>query len=491
MTGTDCHLTGLAELPENIKLYADVWKNQPGYEGYLNDRVATLPEILAENGYNTLMSGKWHLGQEKDQIPAARGFQKSFSMLGGWANHYMFDPDGTFHPTPFTKDHEFVDFRSLKDFYSTDSFTTELIKQIDESDKSKPFFAYLPFMAPHWPLQAPKHLIEKYKGWYSEGPDVLRQKRLTRQKQLNLIDDETTVHEVVAVTPAPVKPLPTWNEMGPEEQAKSARSMEVFAAMVDSIDQNVGRVVEYLETNGQLDNTFIVFISDNGAAGAVLESAPFLSIQRESARYINNSLDNMGMHDSFVWYGPRWAQAATAPSRLSKGHVTEGGIRCPAIIRYPKLFREGGRVSNEFSTVMDILPTILDLAGVRPVGETFRGKRIELPRGVSWVNHFKFGSNIYGHNTMTGWTSLGQLAIRRGKFKAVFIPKPDNSNGWELFDLEADKGETHDLSEEQPDLLEELIKDWGRFSAETGVVELPEEYRYDSTQIMGRQYRTK
>lgn len=473
LSGTDNHIAGLGQMAETAARFPEYFQGKPGYEGYLNDHVAALPEILSDNGYRTIMSGKWHLGLTKERFPAARGFQKSFALLPGAGNHYAYEPTDKngnpvieFLPPLYAIDGEFYDYKQLENFYSSEYFATQLIKFLEEHEPKKPFFAYLPFTAPHWPLQAPKDVREKYKGFYDEGPDQLRAQRLQKQKELNLIDESTTVSPVITDEP-------DWDDLEPSERAKSARAMEIYAAMVEIMDENIGRVVNYLEKKGELNNTFIIFMSDNGAEGSILEAIPILSTQAP-VKYFDNSLENLGNKDSFYWYGPRWAQAATAPSKLSKGFITEGGIRCPAIIRYPKFVQEK-RISNEFSTVMDILPTFLDLAGIEPVGSSFRGKEVVIPRGVSWTNHLRFGSNIHGNTSFNGWELFSQRAVRRGYWKALYIPKEDQTSKWELYNLSKDKGETEDLADQYPDILNTLIEDWVKYEAETGVIVPPDD----------------
>src|SRR5690606_6166718 len=225
-------------------------------------------------------------------------------------------------------DREFTDIPA--DFYSSDYFATRLIEFLNEGEAAgddRPFFAYLPFSAPHCPLQAPDEDIARYRGRYDAGPDVLRDERLARLKALGLVAADTTVHPVVT-------DAPQWNELSDAERAFSARTMEVYAAMVDRIDQNVGRVVDYLKSAGRYDDTLVIFLSDNGAEGAIYEALPIVGprFTRVIAEHGDNSLENLGRPGSAIWYGPRWAQAATAPSRLVKGFTTEGGIRVPAFI---------------------------------------------------------------------------------------------------------------------------------------------------------------
>jgi arylsulfatase len=344
-----------------------------------------------------------------------------------------------------------------------------LIRFLDTDDK-RPFFAYLAFTAPHWPLQASDELIKKYKGQYDMGPDALRAARLEGQRRLGLLSPD--------VVAAPVTTnQKSWESMSHEERMFSAKTMEIYAAMVERMDDNIGRVIDYLRRTDQFDNTFILFMSDNGADGAILEAIPLQSIDKKVA-YYDNSYENIGSKSSFIWYGPRWAQAATAPYRMSKGYITEGGIRCPAIAHYGPLTKK--KVTHEFCTVMDILPTILELAGVTHPGTTFQGREVVLPRGKSWISHLRSDQPIYDeYQDFTGWELFGQRAIRRGNYKAVFIakrPYPDETK-WELYDLTHDKGELEDLAEEKPELLKELIELWVKYENEMGVFVAPDPYK--------------
>lgn len=361
-----------------------------------------------------------------------------------------------------------------KDFYSTTSFSDRLIDYLDErDDKDQPFFAYLPFTAPHWPLQAPRETIDKYKGLYDEGSAALRTKRLQRLIELGIIDKD--------VEPAPV-PVEQWEKMTPAERAESARKMEVFAAMVDLIDVNIGRVIDHLKKIDEFDNTFILFMSDNGAEGAMLEAIPMMgsvgSVTRIINKYYNNSIENMGMSDSYIWYGPDWALASMAPSRGFKTWITEGGIRCPCLVHYPP-FAKSGSITNSFSTVMDILPTILDLAGVAHPGTSFRGRQVVPVRGSSWVPHLSSETEAFHDEEkhITGWELFGLRAIREGSWKALFMNAPRGKEKWELYDLKNDPGEVHDLADEKPELLERLVSHWETYYAETGMFDPGHEFK--------------
>ncbi|KIY53968.1 arylsulfatase [Fistulina hepatica ATCC 64428] len=485
LSGTDSHIAGVGVMAELKAANLKRW-DLPGHEGYLNHRVAALSELLQDGGYHTLLSGKWHLGMKGPNIPSARGFDRSFSLLPGCANHYGWEPQFQ-SVVPFfqlispmyVRDGEKVDIpaqaaKDPKHFYSSDYYADTLIDYLDERPKDKPFFAYLPFSAPHWPLQVDKKFRDKYRCMYDDGPEALRQKRLRRLIELGLAAPDVKPHDVIAPEES------EWSKLSDEQRALSARAMETYAGMVENMDWNVGRVLDHLRHIGEADNTFVVFLSDNGAEGASLEALPVLGhdIMQVVQQFYDNSLENIGEYNSFVWYGPRWAQASTAPSRLYKMFSTEGGIRVPFILNYPPWTQgRGGMIIDAFATVMDIAPTILDLAHIEHPGKvgSFRGRKIEPMRGKSWSFFFRnvtSGMNaIHGNDDVpTGWELFGRAALRRGKWKIVFMPIPAHGKGeWELFDLSSDPGETNDLATQHPDILRDMLTLWDEYVKETGV----------------------
>ena len=364
------------------------------------------------------------------------------------------------------------------DFYSSDAFTTKLLRFLDErteEQRQQPFFAYLPYSAPHWPLQAPEKDRLDYRGVYDQGPDVLRQQRLARLKELGLVPQHAKPHDVVA--PHVDRPLSReWNTLTDSERKFSSRTMEVYAAMVQNMDTHIGRVLSYLRSTGEFDDTVILFMSDNGAEGLLMEAYPVIAgnIFDHIDKYYDNSLDNIGNGNSYVWYGPRWASAATAPSRLYKAFSSEGGIRVPLILRYPPLTssRPGG-IDHSFATVMDITPTLLELAGTRHPGATYKSRPVVPIRGRSWVNYLSNPASekyIHDENTVTGWELFDRQALRKGKWKAVLIPEPYGPGVWQLYDLDADPGETDDLGTREPEKLKELLAHWEGYVKEVGVV---------------------
>jgi arylsulfatase len=468
MTGADPHIAGIGSMLEVVR---PDFKGAPGYEGYLNDRVVTLPELLRDAGYRTIISGKWHLGATKEKAPITRGFERSFALLPGGADHFgggaLDKVAGRGQPI-YIEDDAYVT-ELPRPFYSSDYFTTRLLDFLEEGrDDERPFFAYLPFSAPHWPLQAPDREIAKYKGRYDDGPDALRERRLARLKALGLAAPDVVAHPVVADEPE-------WSELSPEARALSARAMEVYAAMVDRIDQNVGRVVDWLKQSGKYDDTVVVFLSDNGAEGAIVEAMPIIGpmFSRLVAEHCDNSLANAGRPGSYIWYGPRWAQAATAPSRLVKAYTTEGGIRVPAFVRLPGDLR-AGEVGGVFSTAMDVAPTFLELAGVQHPGTRYRGRDIVGLRGRSlraWLHGE--AERVHPPGTSTGWELFGRRAVRKDNWKAVYVPGADGRSRWQLYDLDQDRGEVFDQAEAHPEILAELLELWAQYRDETGVIEDP------------------
>jgi arylsulfatase len=465
MTGTDPHIAGIGSM---LEVALPSFAGAPGYEGYLNDRVVTLPELLRDCGYRTMLSGKWHLGETATSKPHARGFERSFAFLPAGGSHYGLGEVNRFATVESVYEEDGRRVESLpEDFYSSDYFGTKLIQYLRDGRDERPFFAYLAFTAPHYPLQAPPAEIAKYRGRYADGPDALRERRLEALKARGLCPKNATVHPVETTEPE-------WSALSVAQQAWSARTMEVYAAMVDRMDQDVGRVVEHLRQTGELENTVILFLSDNGAEGAIVENMPIYGpiIAERVRRYYDNSLDNLGSRTSCCWYGARWAQAATAPSRLHKAYTTEGGIRVPAFITGPGVARRS-EISEAFATAMDVMPTLLDWAGAEPA-LTYKGRPVAGLRGRSmspWLG--QRSDRVHPEGTETGWELFGRRAIRKGRWKAVWLPRPLGSGGWQLYDLSADLGETCDLAGERPEVLSQLLAAWDRYVAETGVVLSP------------------
>ncbi|MDT0574562.1 arylsulfatase [Croceicoccus sp. F390] len=460
LTGVDHHQTGIGNFPELIQ---DNQKGHPGYEGYLTKRVATIAERLQSAGYSTLMSGKWHLGYDPRANPANRGFQKSFVLLGGGHNHFGQDlPYKISIPNAGTKYTENgVVVPTPQPFYSSDTFTDRLISNLPAKAGDKPFFAYLALTAPHYPLQAPPEDIARYKGRYDAGYDALHDERLERQQALGLLKPGTVPHP----RSSPVR----WTALSPEQKAVEARLMEVYAAMVDRVDQNIGRLVQTLKQRGLYENTIIVFLSDNGAEGHRLDESVIAAEQgKRILASADNRLESIGTAKSYIWYGSNWAEAATVPSRLYKSFPTEGGTRVTAFISGPERVRTG--ISNTYMSVRDVVPTLLDYAGV-PSGTEVSGQTVLAPQGRSVRDWLIPGSSDPANDVVVANGEMfGRLYARHGRWKAVMIPPPTGPGTWQLYDVVADPGEINDKAASNPEELAKLKAQWQAYADRTGVV---------------------
>lgn len=452
LTGTDNHRAGLGTMAEMIRPNQ---KGQPGYEGHLRSDVATLAERLSDGGYRTLFSGKWHLGLTPERDPHARGFQRSFALLQGGHNHFGTDVGGTATYTeqgkPLTK--------LPADFYSSDYFAGRLIEFLGERGEAggRPFFAYLAFTAPHWPLQAHPQDIARYKGRYDAGFDALRERRLARQRELGLLGRDVVPH-------TPRNRDGSWDSLTADQQRTAARNMEIYAAMVDRLDQNVGRVIEALRASGELDNTVIVFLADNGAEALDVETTGAEMLAR-SLTNADNSFANRGAASSYVTYGAGWAQAATAPSWLTKGYQSEGGTRAVAFISGAGIPGRKG-AETQFLSVADVAPTLLDLAGVAPAAQV-AGRAVRPITGRAWTAWLRNPAiRVYGAEDGVGSELFGSRAYRQGDWKLTDI----GDGIWRLFDIARDPGETRDLSIAEPARRAALASAWQRYADEVGVI---------------------
>lgn len=467
LTGTDNHVAGLGTMAEVI---APNQVGKPGHEGYLRNDVATVAERLGAGGYRTLFSGKWHLGLKPAQDPHARGFQRSFALLQGAHNHFgqgvSVDPAKGF---AYTRNGQPVSSLPA-DFYSSDYFASQLIDQLRETSggargKRQPFFGYLAFTAPHWPLQAPAQDIAKYRGRYDEGFEALRARRIQRQQELGLIAPGTVPHSLKL-------PNGGWDALTAQEQRQAARDMEIYAAMVDRMDRNVGRVIDALRQSGELDNTVIIFLADNGAEPLDAETTGKQMLGRFTA-LADNSFANRGAASSYVTYGAGWAQAATAPSWSAKGYASEGGTRTVSFVNWAGLGRRQ-QIGRAYLNVADITPTLLDLAGLPAPGANFAGKPVSAVTGRSWAPYLKGTSDsVYGTGDAVGTELFGSRAIRQGDWKITDI----GDGAWRLFNVAQDPGETRDLSLAEPARRDALIAEWGRYAQRVGVV-LPSSVAY-------------
>lgn len=466
MTGVDHHLVGLGTMGETLKPGAPV---RPGYEGYLNDRARTIAEIFKLAGYRTMMAGKWHLGKGAGQTPDARGFDRSYTLLDGAGNHFGAAQSGTVDSK--MGEHYLEDGKKPGyplGTYTADFFTDRILDYVGEAQSRKqPFFAYLAFTEPHWPLQAPPELIAKYRGRYDSGPAAVRAERLKRLLELGLFDPAHRPHEMIATR--------EWSAMPTAERLKSARAMEIYAAMVERVDYNIGRVVARLQETGQLRNTIIVFLSDNGPDGSSADAVLRLLAARPQPPAPLDDLDNMGTAKSFVAYGQEWAQAGSAPFNRVKGYTTEGGLRVAAFVAGPGV--KGHRIVHAFLHVTDVLPTLLEMTGTPLPSD---GSKLT-PSGKSFASVLAGTTAEIHQDAFVGWELFFGRAMRQNDWKAVWLLPSSplmplgGSGQWALYDLSKDSGETTDLSAANPEKLKALTDAWGAYAAQNGVLIEPQQ----------------
>ncbi|WP_198411324.1 arylsulfatase [Marinimicrobium alkaliphilum] len=456
MSGTDNHRAGLGAMAEFMQAAAPELMGKPGYEGHLNDQVAPLPQLLKDAGYDTYMTGKWHLGLEKETSPAARGFDKSFALLHGGSGH--FSDLGLGADTPKALYRENGELTELPDdFYSTQFYAERMIQYIsDRENADKPFFGYLAYTAPHWPLQAPEESVARHEGRYSEGHKTILAERLKRQKALGLIPADTDIEQYMAM-------VPDWDSLSEQEQRVAERRMEIYAAMIEDIDRYTGKLVDRLKAMGEYENTLILFMSDNGAQAGGLPT-----FYQWAAQCCDNSHENMGKSDSYLFPEEEWARVSTGIFKGFKGQVTEGGIRAPAILHYPRAGISGGRY-GQFLSAKDVLPTLLEFAGTEHPGTRYQGREVHPVQGKSFAP-VVFGEQaaVHADDYNMGWELFGDKALRRGDWKLVFDSRGDRK--WRLYNLAKDPGERDDLAQQEPERFKTLMAEWEEYVEDNGVI---------------------
>jgi arylsulfatase len=426
LTGNNNHVAGTGA--QNTTGIAG--EPYPGYENHLSDRVVPFPRLLREAGYHTYMTGKWHLGEATEHSPKEAGFERSFVTLQGAANHYNAKGFGQ-GESSYREDVERVHWPEGR--YSTDLYTEKLLGFIDSNRKDgKPFFAFAAYTSPHWPLQVPDEYLDLYAGRYDAGYDQLRLQRFESLKTAGIIPPSSSI-------PPRNDEVTPWEQLSAEQQRIESREMELYAAMVDNLDDHVGRLVAYLKTHELYDNTLIIFMSDNGAASEDFYQDPRFR-EYLQATY-DNAYENMGHASSFVSYGQPWAEAGSAPFQRYKTYTREGGITAPMIARGPGVAANGDKTST-YLTVMDLAPTFLELAEARyPEGGNIQPMRGESARA------FLNGSEnaVHDDNYITTLFHRNRAFIRQGKWKLSNLERPFDESKFELFDLEKDPGETRNL----------------------------------------------
>ncbi len=472
LTGLYPHQAGMGFMVRRVEA--------PGYRGDLSKQAVTIAEVLRAGGYRTAMAGKWHVAQSHTprnvaNWPLARGFEKFYGTIRGFGSFW--DPETLTRQNAFITPENDPEYKP-KEYYYTDAISDNAVAFLRESAGTKdPFFLYVAYTAAHWPLQAPERDIAKYRGKYDGGYDAIRRARLERLKQLGLVDPQW------AATPT----IGKWDAV--ENKAWEARCMETYAAMIDNMDQGIGRIVAQLKQDGRLDNTLVLFLHDNGACAErngrqpVKQPAPAdlrplradelqtknaPPMQTRDGRWVKGGTDVMaGPADSYVGYGEAWANVANTPFREYKHWVHEGGISTPLIAHWPAGIGapRRGKLETQPGHLIDIMATCVDLAGASYPAE-FNGEKIKPLEGVSLAP--AFAGRPLARKQPLFWEHESNRAVRDGKWKLVAMEdKP-----WELYDVTTDRTEMRDLAAQQPEKVKELAAAWDAWAKRADVLPL-------------------
>lgn len=466
-------LTGLHPHQAGIGSFANAKPQQgwgPAYTGHLLPNCATLPELLGDAGYSTWMVGKWHMGIPG---PMARGFQHYFGFKDMLSHSEdQWDPS-SYARLPQDMKPELT-YEPGK-FYVTDVFTDYALEFLSQAraKKEQPYFLYLAHSSPHFPIQAPKADIDRHVETYRKGWDVLRAARFEKQKALGLIAADALLpprsrvpvdrNDIANGFPGEMNPA--WSELPADRREDLARRMATFAAMVEHLDQGVGRVLSDLESNGELENTLIVFLSDNGAC---YEWGPFGFDQRsrdgENVLHQGEKLAGMGQKGTHASYGSGWANLGNTPLNLYKHFCHEGGIASPLIVHWPAQFKGVASWISDPVHLMDIVPTVLAATGVIYPQER-RGQSIQPVEGISLLPALE-GKAL--PERALAFEHQAARGLRRGDWKIVWSKREATKPQWALFNLKEDRSEQHDRSTEKPELKTQLIAEWEAWARRVG-----------------------
>ena len=469
MTGLYAHQTGMGWMTAANLGY-------DGYRGDLNNKCVTIAEVLKRAGYKTYMAGKWHLTYDKywdgpkHSWPRQRGFDRFYGTIAGAGSYY--------DPNSLTRDN--TQIAPGEDFYYTDAISDNAVKYIQEHETNNPFFMYVAYTAAHWPMHALPKDIKKYKGKYDKGWDAIRKERHARLIKMGLVDKKW------ALT-ARDEDVPAWEDE--ELKEWQVRRMEVYAAMVDNMDQGIGRIVKALKQKGQFNNTLIFFLEDNGGCaeeyGTEEPYNPARYAQRKPEPMSPDELQYEmeprvtreglpvrlgigvmpGPADTYISYGVGWANASNTPFRLYKSWVHEGGIATPLIVHWPVRIKSGGKLRHQPGHLIDIMATCVDVAGAK-YPSRYNGNKITPMEGKSLVPAF---NNKPIKREAIYWEHEANRAVRVGNWKLV----ARGINGpWELYDLDADRTELNNLAQRYPERAKKLVAMWQRYAERTNVLPL-------------------
>lgn len=419
------------------------------YQGWLSRETVTVAEVLKSAGYRTYMSGKWHVGEERPDWPLQRGFDKYFGLISGANSYYRLLPGRL-----ILEDNE--PYEIPENFYMTDAISDYAVRYIDdatEAAKKDPFFMYVAYTAPHWPIHAPDEEIAKYRGKYLKGWDQLRKDRYARQQEMGLLPKSAVLSDRDARIPA-------WED-APNKDDWDLK-MAAYAGMITRLDAGIGRIVNKLKATGQLDNTLIMFLSDNGACAEILTGRAKRDLEPEA--YERSLVTPTGQKWSYDAYGMEWANLGNTPFRLYKQYTHEGGISTPLIVHYPKLVKKAFQ-TDQVGHIMDLMPTCLEVAGAKHP-TTFDGRKVKPMEGKSLIPILQ--SKTRQPHEFIAWEHFGCRAVRQGDWKLVSSKIDDQ---WELYNMAKDRSETNDLAATMPAKMKEMLALYEGWAKKVGAKE--------------------
>lgn len=466
LSGVDSHLNGLGNMDEWT---APNQEGKPGYEGNLNDRVVTIPQLLKDAGYHTYMVGKWHMGKSPDKIPAARGFERDFSLLDGAGSYWDMTNFTALTPNSlYTEDGKYL--TSLpKKYYATQTYTDKLISYIDANhEDGKPFFAYVAHQAPHDPYHLPNAWRDRHVGEYDNGWDMTRAQRLKKQKELGIVPDSANLAERMWY-------VPEYALLAPAARALIGRKMELYAGLVENMDYHIGRLIEHLKEIGEYENTVFIVFGDNGAEGtdlgAMIGGTPGTRDNLYFAsKWSQTDPNAWGDPGSYVGYGAGWAQVSMTPFSQYKGWLADGGIRNALIVSGPVNKLQKGSINNGLMSIADIMPTLLDIAGTT-YPKNYNGNELPPMIGKSWTK--MLAGETQSPRTQQdyiAWELWGNRALRQGDWKIRWEIAPLGKSDWELFNIAKDPAERNDLASANPEKLKEMLILWDDYVKRNNVI---------------------
>jgi arylsulfatase/uncharacterized sulfatase len=471
LTGVDSHLAGVPNIPEMLAPQQRVHAN---YQGVLGDDVVTVATLLEDAGYHTYMAGKWHLGMEPHKRPSRRGFARTMAMMDSGADHWEQRP----YIALYDQANWFADgerFTLPDDFYSSRFLVDKMIEFIDSNlQDDKPFFAYLPFMAVHSPVQAPQQYIDRYMDVYDSGWDVLRQQRLERAATLGIVPPDTPMVRMAATG--------DWDALSEDDRRYQAKRMAVYAGMIEAMDFHIGRLIDFLKQRGQYDNTIFIFTSDNGseASGPADPRAFPARLVPENIGY-NVAHENLGLKGSYGSIGPGFASASASPLAYYKFYAGEGGMRVPLIIAGKPVagipVTRQQQLTRAFAWATDISPTILSLAGVAQPGQRYAGRPVQPMTGRDLTPLITGAAErVYGPDDAVGYELTDHGVLFQGDYKLVVNQPPVGDGQWRLFNIAEDPGETIDLSASQALRFQRMLSCYEEYRRDNKVVPVPQGY---------------